>query len=236
MTAVWTKQPCRACPTSSKRSSPASETKSPARGSVRRNTGTVVRYDDFDPVAIAQAYEAAGAHCLSCLTDETYFQGRLEFLTAVRNSVSIPVLRKDFILDRYQVLEARVAGADCILLIAECLDDCRMRELYFYAAELGMQSLIEIYEPENLDRVLALQPELLGINNRDLRRFETDLDHTLRLAEQVPTDCLLISESGIRTRADVLRLKQGGVRGILVGESLMREADIGAAVRKLLGT
>lgn len=191
---------------------------------------------DFDPVAIAHAYEAAGAHCLSCLTDEKYFQGRLEYLTAVRNSVDIPVLRKDFMLDRYQVLEARVAGADCILLIAECLDDCRMRDLYFYAAELGMQSLIEIYDPENLDRVLALQPDLLGINNRDLRRFETDLGHTLRLAEKVPPECLLISESGIRTRDDVLRLRQGGVRGILVGESLMREADIGAAVRKLLGT
>jgi indole-3-glycerol phosphate synthase len=148
--------------------------------------------------------------------------------------VQIPVLRKDFIIDRYQVLEARAAGADCILLIAECLDDCQLRDLYFYASELGMESLIEIYDPENLDRVLKLDPPLVGVNNRDLRTFVTDLDQTLRLAPRLPESTLLVSESGIRTRADVDRLKAGGARAMLVGETLMRSADIGQAVDELL--
>ncbi|HLQ43197.1 MAG TPA: indole-3-glycerol phosphate synthase TrpC, partial [Planctomycetaceae bacterium] len=117
---------------------------------------------DFDPVVIAKTYEAHGAACLSCLTDERFFQGRLEDLTAIRQAVSLPVLRKDFLVDRYQVLEARVAGADTILLIAECLDDCHLRDLYFYASELGLECLIELYEPDNLDRVLALEPPLVG--------------------------------------------------------------------------
>jgi indole-3-glycerol phosphate synthase len=141
---------------------------------------------DFDPVRIARTYAAHGAACLSVLTDEKFFQGSLADLSAVRDSVSIPVLRKDFMLDRYQVLEARVAGADCILLIAECLDDCGLRDLYFYASELGMDSLIEIYEPDNLDRVLKLEPAVVGINNRDLKSFVTDLAHSIRLAERVP--------------------------------------------------
>jgi indole-3-glycerol phosphate synthase len=191
--------------------------------------------EDFDPVAIAQTYERHGAACISVLTDEHYFQGHLRYLEAVRQSVSIPVLRKDFILDTYQVLEARVAGADCVLLIAECLEDCRLRELYFYAAELGMESLIEIYEPENLERVLKLEPNLIGVNNRNLRTFVTDLEHSLRLRRQIPVDCLLVSESGIKTRADVLRLEQAGVQAMLVGETLMRTPDIGRKVDELLG-
>jgi len=190
---------------------------------------------DFEPVEIAQTYERHGAACISVLTDESFFQGRLDYLRRVRAAVSIPVLRKDFILDRYQVLEARAAGADCILLIAECLDDCRLRDLYFFAAELGMESLIEIYDPENLDRVLKLEPALLGINNRDLRTFVTDLGHSLRLREQVPQSCVLISESGIHTRADVERLEQAGIRAILVGETLMRSSDIGAKLDELRG-
>ena len=137
---------------------------------------------EFDPVAIAQTYAAHGAACISVLTDRQFFQGCLDDLTAVRNAVSIPVLRKDFLLERYQVLEARVAGADCILLIAECLDDCRLRDLYFYASELGMESLIEIYDPDNLDRVLKLGPALVGINNRNLRTFVTDLSTRSRFA------------------------------------------------------
>lgn len=191
---------------------------------------------DFDPVQIATTYEAHGAACLSVLTDEKFFQGRLEYLTAVRQQVAIPVLRKDFLLDRYQVLEARVAGADCVLLIAECLDDCTLRDLYFYASELGMESLIEIYDPENLDRVLKLEPALLGINNRNLRTFVTDLGHSIALKQRVPAECTLVSESGIHTRADVERLLQAGIRAILVGETLMRSPDIGAKLDELTNT
>ncbi len=199
---------------------------SPSAGAIRA---------DIDPVSVARIYDSAGASCISCLTDEKYFQGRLEYLTAIRNEVSIPVLRKDFILDRYQVLEARVAGADAILLIAECLNDCEMRDLYFYAAELGMESLIEIYEPENLERVLKLDPALLGVNNRNLKTMEVSLDHSMRLAAQVPASTFFISESGIKTRGDVERLKTAGVRGILVGETLMRQGDIAGKVRELTG-
>lgn len=190
---------------------------------------------DFDPVKIARTYEAHGAATLSVLTDVHFFQGRLEDLTAVRQAVSIPVLRKDFILDRYQVLEARAAGADCVLLIAECLDDCTLRDLYFYASELGMESLIEIYDPENLDRVLKLGPALLGINNRNLRTFVTDLEHSIGLRPRVPDSCTLVSESGIHSRADVERLLKAGIRTILVGETLMRAADPGAKLEELVG-
>jgi len=169
------------------------------------------------------------------LTDEQYFQGHLDFLKAVRQNVEIPVLRKDFIIDRYQILEARVAGADCVLLIAECLDDSQLEDLYGYALELGMSALVEIYEPDNLDRVLKLSPPLLGINNRNLKTFVTSLEHSIQLGARVPADCLLISESGIRNRSDVLKLQESGVRGILVGETLMRSSDIGEKARELLG-
>jgi len=190
---------------------------------------------DFDPVAIAKTYEAHGANCLSVLTDEKYFQGSLDYLTAVRKAVRIPVMRKEFIIDPYQVVEARVAGADCILLIAECLDDCRMRELYFQASDLEMDVLIEIHDPENLDRVLKLDPPIIGVNNRNLRLMKTDLAHTLDLAHKIPSRTLLVSESGIKTHADVARLQNGGAKAILVGESLMRSPDIGRAVDELMG-
>jgi indole-3-glycerol phosphate synthase len=190
--------------------------------------------EDFDPVEIAKIYESAGAACISCLTDEPYFKGKLEYLTAIRSNVSIPVMRKDFILDRYQVTEARAAGADCILLIAECLNDCTMRDLYFYASELGMECLVEVYDPENLDRVLKLEAPLVGINNRNLKTFVTDLKHSTDLAERVPDSVYLVSESGIRQRSDVEHLLQFGVRGILVGETLMRQDDISAKVRELI--
>jgi indole-3-glycerol phosphate synthase len=156
-------------------------------------------------------------------------------LTAVRAAVQIPVLRKDFIIDPYQILEARVAGADCVLLIAECLDNCQLRDLYFYASDLGLESLIEIHDAENLDRVLKLDAPLIGINNRDLKAMRTDLEHTIGLASQIPQDCILVSESGIKTNADVMRLQQAGARAILVGESLMKQPDIGRAVDALLG-
>jgi indole-3-glycerol phosphate synthase len=189
---------------------------------------------DFDPLAIAQEYAAAGANCLSVLTDEQFFLGHLDFLRSIRQAVSVPVMRKDFLIDRYQILEARAAGADCVLLIAECLDDCQLRDLYFYASELGMDALIELYDPENLDRVLKLEPPLVGINNRDLRSFVVDLNHTVRLAPRIVPQALLVAESGIKTSADVAHLRDHGVGAILVGETLMRSPDIAAAVRKLM--
>jgi len=199
---------------------------SPSKGVIRA---------DFDPVAIARTYETHGATCLSVLTDEPYFQGSLEIMRSVRAAVGIPVLRKDFILDSYQLVEARAAGADAVLLIAECLDDCNLRKLHNEALELGMTPLVEIYEPQNLDRALAAGATLIGVNNRDLKTFEVDLGHTIRLRERVPLDCVFVGESGIHSRADVVRLQEAGVDAMLVGESLMREADIGAAVDRLLG-
>ncbi|MEM9352576.1 MAG: indole-3-glycerol phosphate synthase TrpC [Planctomycetota bacterium] len=190
---------------------------------------------EFDPVAIAQVYQDHGADCISVLTDEQYFQGSLDYLTAVRQSVAIPVLRKDFILDRYQLVEARAAGADAVLLIAECLDDCGLRGLHNDALELGLTPLVELYEPANLPRVLEAGATLVGVNNRDLRTFQVDLEHTIRLRQQIPDDCLVVGESGIRSHDDVNRLEAAGVDAILVGESLMREPDIGGAVDRLLG-
>ena len=191
--------------------------------------------DDFDPVTIAGIYERHGAACLSVLTDEQFFHGHLDYLRAVRAATDCPVLRKDFLLDTYQVYEARAAGADAILLIAECLDDETLKALYECAGELGMASLVELYEPGNLDRVLALDPPLVGVNNRNLKNFVTDLHHTIHLAPKIVGRSLLVAESGIRTRADVDRLKAAGCRAILVGETLMRSPDIGAAVDELLG-
>jgi len=191
--------------------------------------------DDFDPVSIAQTYEAHGASCISVLTDESYFQGSLEFLRQIRAAVRLPVLRKDFVLDTYQVLEARAAGADAVLLIAECLDDCNLRKLFNAICDLGMTPLVELYEPQNLQRVFDAGATLIGINNRNLHTFEVDLEHTIRMRQRVPDECVLVGESGIKTHADVQRLEVAGVDAILVGESLMREPDIGAAVDRLLG-
>ncbi len=190
---------------------------------------------DFDPIAIARTYQAHGAACLSVLTDAPYFQGHLSYLARIRASVAIPLLRKDFIIDEYQVVEARLAGADAILLIAEILDDEMLSRLLARARGLGMAALVEFHEEVNLPRVLAAGADLVGVNNRDLRRFVTDLDLTLRLRDQIPSDVLLVSESGIRTRADVERLQAAGVSAILVGETLMRAQDIGLAVEQLLG-
>ena len=191
--------------------------------------------DPFDPVAIALTYQQHGAACLSVLTDESYFQGHLDYLRAVRQAVEIPVLRKDFILDEYQLLEARVAGADAVLLIAECLEPQQLAHLLDAACDLGLTPLVELYEPKNLDMVLAAGAQLIGVNNRNLHTFEVDLGHTLAMRKRVPNDRLLVGESGIRSRDDVLQLESAGVDAILVGESLMRQPDIGAAVDKLLG-
>jgi indole-3-glycerol phosphate synthase len=190
---------------------------------------------DFDPVAIARIYEKHGAACISVLTDEPYFQGRLEYLTQIRQAVGLPVLRKDFILDTYQLVEARVAGADAVLLIAECLDDCNLRKLFNEACELSMTPLVELYEPSNLQRVFDAGATLIGVNNRNLHTFEVDLGHTIRMRERVPDECVLVGESGIKTRDDVMRLESAGVDAMLVGESLTREPDIGAAVDRLFG-
>ncbi len=191
---------------------------------------------DFDPVEIARTYEQHGAACMSVLTDEHFFQGSLEYLRNVRRAVSIPVLRKDFILDRYQILEARVAGADCVLLIAECLDDESLQDLHEFAESLGMECLVELYEPENLERVLAISPKIVGVNNRDLRTFQTDLGHSLKLHRSIEQPVIFVSESGIRTRDDVQRLEEAGVDAILVGETLMRAPQIGRELQSLLGT
>ncbi len=190
---------------------------------------------DFDPVAIARSYEAHGAAALSVLTDEPFFQGHLAYLEAVRAAVSVPVLRKDFLIDRYQLVEARVAGADAVLLIAEVLADDDLPRLIRQAHELGMEALVELYDADNLPRVLDSGARVIGVNNRDLRTFVTRLEHTLELAPRVPADRCLVSESGIRTREDVLRLRQAGVRAVLVGEALMRSPDVGAKLKELGG-
>jgi indole-3-glycerol phosphate synthase len=190
---------------------------------------------DFDPVTIARVYQEHGAAGLSILTDAPHFQGNLAHLARVRAAVGIPLLRKDFLIDDYQVLEARSAGADAILLIAEILDDDALVRLREQASRLGMAALVEFHDPANLPRVLGSGADLVGINNRDLKRFVTDLDHTLRLRDRIPPGVVLVSESGIRTRSDVERLQAAGVSAILVGESLMRTPDIGLAVERLLG-
>jgi len=194
----------------------------------------VLRHD-FDPVAIAHDYERAGANCLSVLTDEPFFQGKLEFLTTIRAAVPIPLLRKDFILDEYQVLEARAAGADAVLLIAEILDDRQLTGLFRAIEALGMTALVELYDAENLPRVLGIGAKLVGVNNRDLRTFVTSLDRTLTLAGRIPGECCLVSESGIRSADDIARLQAAGVKAVLIGETLMRSGDIGAKLRELRG-
>lgn len=191
---------------------------------------------DFDPVAIATTYAAHGAAAISVLTDVEYFQGSLGYLSAVRQAVRCPVLRKDFVLDRYQLLEARVAGADAALLIAECLPGGRLAELQREATQLGLHTLVELHDAEELPRVIDCGAAVIGINNRDLRTFTTRLEHTLDLLPRIPADRVVVSESGIKTHADLERLRAAGARAVLVGESLMRSPDIGAALDALRGT
>jgi indole-3-glycerol phosphate synthase len=195
---------------------------------------------DFDPIAIAKTYTAAGADALSILTDEKYFQGKLEYIHAVRDVVKLPVLRKDFIIDSYQVYESRAAGADALLLIAECLETSEMIDLQILATELHLTCLIEVHDIDNLmrvrDHVIGFPHRsysLLGINNRDLRTMKTDLSNTLRMSELVEDRTVLVSESGIRTKEDVQKLQKAGVRSVLVGESLMRSGDAAATIKEL---
>ena len=199
---------------------------SPSQGVIR---------EDFDPVNIAKIYAQAGAAAISVLTDQHFFQGKLEYLTKIRASVDLPLLRKDFIIDEYQVYEARVAGADAILLIAECLQQNELQRLHDLAIGLDMEVLMELYEPENLPRVLDTKCKIVGVNNRDLKTFVVDLNHTLNIADKIAGRRCLVSESGIVSHADVQFLHAHHVNSILVGESLMRQNDIGFAVRELLG-
>lgn len=201
---------------------------SPSKGVIR---------EDFDPLAIAQTYAENGAACLSVLTDEKYFQGKLEYLRQIRDLISIPLLRKDFIIDAWQIAESRAAGADAILLIVAALSPPDLRCFLKLSAEYGLAALVEVHDAEEMREALDAGADLIGINNRDLHTFRTTLAVTLDLLATVPHDSgiLFVSESGIFTRADVEKLEAAGVDAILVGESLMREADIGAKVRALLG-
>ena len=199
---------------------------SPSKGVLR---------DPFDPAAIARSYAAHGAACLSVLTDRDFFQGSPEALQAARAACALPVLRKDFIVDAYQVLEARAMGADAILLIAACLDDGQMADLEAQAQALGLAVLVEVHDGDELERALRLRTPLVGINNRNLRSFEVSLKTTLELLPRVPPERLLVTESGILSGADVARMRGAGVNAFLVGEAFMRAADPGVALAALFG-
>jgi indole-3-glycerol phosphate synthase len=206
---------------------------SPSAGTLR---------DDFDPVAIARAYYDNGAAAISCLTDEAYFGGSLQHLKQIRQAVPLPILRKDFIIEPYQIYEAALAGADAVLLIAECLDEAKLIDLMILAHELQLTTLVEVHE---MDTLLKVQPHLgfplpaytlLGINNRNLKTMTTDLAHSLRMAEMIDDLDIVVSESGIRTYDDIRRLMDAGIYHILVGEHLMKQPDVGDALRELIGS
>jgi indole-3-glycerol phosphate synthase len=188
---------------------------------------------DFEPAAIARSYEAGGAACLSVLTDERFFQGSAACLEQARTACALPVLRKDFIVDEVQVHEARAMGADCVLLIAACLDDAELADLEACARAHGMDVLVEVHDAAELERALALRTRLVGVNNRNLRSFEVSLDTTLDLLPRVPGDRLLVTESGILARADVQRMRAAGVHAFLVGEAFMRAPEPGTALSEL---
>ena len=198
---------------------------SPSRGVIR---------PDFDPIAIAQTYAAHGAAALSVLTDATYFQGQLGFLEGISQAVALPLLRKDFTIDAYQIYESRAAHADALLLIVAVLERGQLEDFLGLAHELSLAALLEVHTVEELERSLPLHPHLIGINNRDLRTFQTDLETTLHLLPLVPPDVVVVSESGINTPADITRLRAQGVHAFLVGEALMQSPDPGVKLRELL--
>jgi len=220
--------PTRGFATALARKSPAiiAEIKkaSPSKGVIRAN---------FDPAAIAASYYEGGATCLSVLTDEHFFQGDDDCLIQARNAMPLPILRKDFVVDQYQIFEARVIGADCVLLIAAALDPRTMRELYETAISIELDVLIEVHDASELTSAIALEPKLIGINNRDLESFATNLDTTLELLDRVPKTIQVVTESGIRTPADVTRLRRAGVNAFLVGEAFMRAEEPGKQIRTL---
>jgi indole-3-glycerol phosphate synthase len=197
---------------------------SPSKGIIR---------PDFNPVSIGEIYNKSGADAISILTDEKYFQGSLEYVKEVRKRVSIPVLRKEFIIDTYQIYEARAAGADAILLIAAILDDKEMDIFYTLVKELGMSALVEVHTREELERSLKVSPEILGINNRNLKNFTVDLNQTIRLREYIPEEICVVSESGIKTREDINLLMKNNIQAVLVGEAFMRVPDPGKALKEL---
>ena len=200
--------------------------KSPSKGIIR---------EDFDPIQIAETYAKNGAAAISVLTDVRFFDGRLDYLSSIRQIVDVPLLRKDFTIDPYHIYQARVAGADAILLIVAALTKDQLREFMDIAESLSLASLVEVHTDTELEIALDVGAEIVGINNRDLRTFHTDLATTFSLREFLPTGKVVVSESGIYTRADVESLREAGVDAILVGESLMRSPDIGEQVRKLIG-
>lgn len=199
---------------------------SPSKGVIRA---------DFDPETIARQYQDAGATCLSVLTDHDFFAGHEDFLHAARSATGLPVLRKDFTVDPYQVLETRALGADCILLIVAALPEPDLGELYGLAVAVGLDVLVEVHDAAELDRALALSPRLVGINNRDLKTFETRLETTYELLERIPAGTRVVTESGIHSRDDVAAMNAAGVHAFLVGEAFMREPDPGAALKTLFG-
>jgi len=199
---------------------------SPSKGLIR---------EDFDPPAHARDYEAGGASCLSVLTDEPYFRGHEEYLIAARAACTLPVLRKDFMIDPWQVTEARAIGADAILIIVAALDDVQMRDIEQAAIEHGMDVLVEVHDAAELERAMALQSRLIGVNNRDLRDFTVDFNRTYELVGRAPEECTFVAESGLGSHADLAAMAAHGVRCFLIGEALMRQADVAAATRAMLG-